>query len=58
MNRIKWIKNKYTIIKMILALDKRYDSDYLMRWTKKDLLDHYNSLVVKISKKEKTNEKL
>ena len=57
MKRLKYIRNKAMIIKKILLLDTRYDSDYLMRWTKKDLLDHYNSLIIKLSKKNKAEGK-
>lgn len=52
MKYLKTARNKYIIIKKILALDNKYTSDYLMRWHKKDLLDYYNNLM---RKKEKEN---
>lgn len=53
MNTLKFARNKYIIIKKILALDNKYTNDYLMSWRKKDLLDYYNTLVIKNNKKEK-----
>ena len=38
-------KNKYEIIKRILKINDKYTSDYLMTWTKKMLINYYNSCV-------------
>ena len=38
-------KNKYEIIKRILLIDNKYGCDYLITWTKKMLIDYYNSCV-------------
>lgn len=55
---IKCARTKYDVIKKILKIDNRYTSDYLMTWTKKDLIDHYNNEIDKIYKnKEKVCEK-
>ena len=50
----KYARTKYDIVKKILGLDSKYNSDYLMRWRKQDLLDYYNNLM---RKKEKENVK-
>lgn len=52
MNTLRYAKKKCTIVKKILELDTKYTSDYLMSWTKKQLLNYYNSLVIKLNKKK------
>lgn len=47
---------KYEIVKKILAVDQRYDVDYLMRWRFVDLENFYKRIKRKIEK-EKEEEK-
>jgi hypothetical protein len=49
---MKYAKNKHSVIKKILELDNRYTVDYMMTWTKKDLLEYYNKLIRKERKYE------
>ena len=49
MKYLKTARNKYIIIKKILALDNKYTSDYLMRWHKQDLINYYNKLVKEVN---------
>lgn len=53
MEYLKTARNKYIIIKKILALDNKYTSDYLMRWRKQDLIDYYNKLLKMINDRSK-----
>ena len=47
MKYLKYARNKYDMIKRILKLDSKHTVDYMMTWSKKDLLDYYNKLIRK-----------
>lgn len=47
---------KTDCVKAILELDDKYTVDYLMRWSKKDLINYYNTLVFRKERKKEKDE--
>ena len=54
LNFIRCARNKYEVIKKILKIDHKYDCDYLMQWTKKDLINYYNNEARKVNIENET----
>lgn len=52
----KTFRTKYEVIKRILQLDSRTNSDYLMCWTKKNLIHYYNDLLYRLERKRENGK--